>query len=135
MRFACSLGWSVSASWHLGLLVSFRFEVERGCGRVAYLSQGKTFAQQLNLLVVSNCTRQCQVKVEYSPEPTVTLCIMRATPPSWQFLASDDTKDLLGLSTLVSLLIYGYIPCTNLPSWGTIARCNWNYQHLCDSSL
>ena len=52
MRFACSLGWSVAASWHLVWLV-FLYCWFCWCWcRDTYLSHGNTFEQQPNLFML-----------------------------------------------------------------------------------
>lgn len=46
IRFACSLGWSVAASWHLSPFSGYVSQ-----SGLTYLSHGKTLAQQQNLLI------------------------------------------------------------------------------------
>lgn len=85
MRFACSFGWSVSASWHLD------FFDEYVCCRGREKKWKKGDIEWNVLITWENFCAAAE------SEPALTFGIVLAAATSGEFLSCDDTEDFLGL--------------------------------------
>ena len=100
IRFAKSFGWSDCSKWHLlegKLSLGYRVDLTRDYTRTpTYLSQGKTFAQQLNLYQDRSSKHILpRIPITFEtlndpPEPPIRFPVVSTAASPRQFLPSNN---------------------------------------------